>query len=54
MKPYRSKIDKVTTMILESGPYAKMYFKLLDDIDVYDSNIRDRCNMYHADHAIEF
>lgn len=49
MKPYRSKIDEVTTTILESGPYSKMYFKLLDDIDIYDSNIRNRCNMYHVD-----
>lgn len=49
MKPYRTKIDEVTTAILETGPYAKKYFKLLEDIDVYDSNIRERCNKYHVD-----
>ena len=49
MKPYRAKIDEVTTTILETGPYAERYFKLLADIDECDSNFRERCNKYHID-----
>lgn len=49
MEPYSSKIDEVTTTILETGPYAERYFKLLEDIDIYDSNVRERCNKYHID-----
>ena len=49
MKPYKERIDNITTLILEKSVYAEDYKVILDSIKERDEKLKKKCRKYNLD-----
>lgn len=49
MKPYKERIDNITTLILEKSVYAEDYKVILDSIKERDEKLKKKCKKYNLD-----
>ncbi len=49
MKPYKERIDNITTLILEKSVYAEDYKVILDSIIEHDEKLKKKCRKYNLD-----
>ncbi|MBS6562268.1 MAG: hypothetical protein KH328_02850 [Staphylococcus sp.] len=49
MKPYKERIDNITTLILEKSVYKDDYKIMLDTIIEYDEKLKKKCRKYNLD-----
>ncbi len=49
MRPYKERIDNITTLILEKSVYAEDYKVILDSIKERDEKLKKKCRKYNLD-----
>lgn len=49
MKPFKERIDNITTLILEKSVYAEDYKTVLDSIKERDEKLKKKCRKYNLD-----
>ena len=49
MKPFKERIDNITTLILEKSVYAEDYKTILDSIKERDEKLKKKCRKYNLD-----
>lgn len=49
MRPYKERIDNITTLILEKSVYAEDYKVMLDTINEHDEKLKKKCRKYNLD-----
>lgn len=49
MKPFKERIDNITTLILEKSVYAEDYKVILDSIKERDEKLKKKCRKYNLD-----
>lgn len=49
MKPFKERIDNITTLILEKSVYAEDYKVILDSIKEHDEKLKKKCRKYNLD-----
>lgn len=49
MRPYKERIDNITTLILEKSVYKDDYKVMLDTINAHDEKLKKKCKKYNLD-----